>query len=286
MLGQAIESVLSQSWRDLELIVVDDDPEGSAEPVVTSFDDERLSYVANDHERGGAGTRNAGIHRSRGTWVAFLDDDDVWLPEKLARQASLIRSSDGDLGLVYSGSAIYDFERHEVVSERHCEKAGRLAHDLLARNWIGGLFSVVIRRDLLLEVGGLDERFPALQDLDLFVRVARHCTVDYVDEPLVLVRKDNGDRITRNARKKLCASLLFNEKYRSEIEADPRLRHRAAARLFTYGVAARDIPAVVRSLPWMAAGIVVDPPGIRQAVARLLRQLRYERSKRSKATGA
>jgi hypothetical protein len=184
---------------------------------------------------------------------------------------------------VYSGSAIYDFERGEIVSRRRCERSGWLSRDLLERNWLGGFFSIVIRRDLLLTVGGLDERFPALQDLDLLVRVARLAKVDYVDETLVFVRKGNADRITRDPRKKLVACRLFQSKYRKELSAHPRLMHRSAANNFTFGLAAGDMRAVLANLPWTFAGVFIDWGSLREVGSRLRRQWQYDRDKRRSA---
>jgi glycosyltransferase involved in cell wall biosynthesis len=273
MLRQAVDSVLGQTFTDFELIVVDDDSRGSAWAALEDVQDHRLSYVLNDRGRGGAGTRNAGIFRASGEWVAFLDDDDVWLPEKLAAQHREIVGSGDELALVYTCYAVYDFDKEKVVSVRRGRKQGSIGRDLLYTNHVGGLFSVVIRTDVLHEVGGLDERFPALQDADLYVRVAERGKVSYVDETLVWVRKDHSDRITRNARSKLQGSVLFWNKYRSRISQDPRLMHRAAARVFTFALASGNVPALLRALPWTLAGLLIDPGNIRTVLARLLKLL-------------
>lgn len=283
LLREAIDSVLAQTCGDFELIVVDDDPALSAREALAGIVDHRVRYVENDHRRGGAGTRNAGIERATGKWVAFLDDDDVWLPEKLARQLEKIEAGDEELGIVYTGSAVFDFDKREIVSRRRWVKEGWISRDLLLRNWVGGFFSVVIRRDLLVAVGGLDERFPALQDVDLFVRVARRAKVAFVDETLVLVRKDHDDRITSDPRKKLEASQLFLRKYRVEIRGDPRLRHRAAARIFTYAAASGDLGALFRSLPWTMTGLIVDPGNIREVSSRLLRFYKQNRGRKRRS---
>jgi glycosyltransferase involved in cell wall biosynthesis len=275
MLGEAVASILAQTFDDFELIVVDDDPAGSAELALANLADPRLEYVRNDRGRGGAGTRNAGIFRARGAWVAFLDDDDVWLPDKLARQHRKIVESGPDLGMVYTGYAVYDFERRRVIAERRCRSEGTSARKLLYRNYIGGLFSVAIRTDVLKAIGGLDERFPALQDLELFVRVASNAEVAFVDETLVLARKDHEERITRNASGKLRGSQLFWSKFRSEISRDPRLMHRAASRVFTFALAARDFPALLGSLPWMLAGVLFAPGNVLGVARKVAGRLVY-----------
>lgn len=276
LLRQALRSVVDQTFDDFEIVVVDDDPGCSARPVVHSFDDSRVHYLPNDRTRGGAGTRNAGIFRARGRWIAFLDDDDTWLPEKLERQHERLVVADDELGLHYTGYVHFDFERQEAMKVRLPSKKGWIAQDLLERNWIGGMFCVAIRADLLREIGGHDERFPAMQDAELFVRLARRARVDFIDQALVLVRKDNDDRITRSATRKLRGSILFNQKFKAEIDRVPRLRHQAASRVFTFALMTGDVPSLLRSLPWVLAGIVVAPGNLRAIGSRLRQQFRYQ----------
>lgn len=257
-LREALISVLAQTFTNFEVIVVDDDPKESAQAVVESLEDKRLYYYKNDRQKGGAGTRNAGIFRSKGEWVAFLDDDDLWLPEKLERQYQKIRSADSDVGLVYSGHTKFDPETYRTIDTFVPKHEGWLYQQLLYKNVIGGLYSVVIRRDILERVGGLDERFSALQDADLYVRVSALCKTTFVKEPLVQVRDSKLGRITTNYSSKLQGNQLFWEKFRSDISKDKRLMHRAASRVFMFAVAQGNLKALARSALWTLAGLVLD----------------------------
>lgn len=282
LLREAVESVLDQSFSDFELLVVDDDPGASGRAGLAGISDDRLRYMLNDRGHGGAGARNAGIQKASGRWTAFLDDDDVWLPEKLARQHQRVATDDEDLGLVYSGSAVFDFDRRSIVSERKCLKEGWLRNDLLFRNYVGGMSTVAIRTDVLRSIGGFDENFPALQDVDLFVRAAGQVRVGFVDETLALIRKEGSDRITRNLQRKLDGNLLFWRKYREEIEASPRLMHRTASRIFIFAVLTGDGRRLLQSLPWTLAGLFVDPRNLREVGAKLIREYRQLLSGQSK----
>ena len=91
MLARAIESVLNQTYSNLEIIVVDDASEGDIEAVVKSFDDERIKLIRHEHNQGGSAARNTGIWHSRGRYIAFLDDDDEWLSQKTERQLKDLR---------------------------------------------------------------------------------------------------------------------------------------------------------------------------------------------------
>lgn len=256
-LREAIQSVVSQTFADFELIVVDDSPEETARPVIESFADVRLSYVTNDHSSGGAGTRNAGIERARGTWVAFLDDDDLWLPQKLERQAEKIAGSDDQVALVYTGHTTFRQGSGRTFTFIP-SKEGWIHEDLLAWNVINGFYSVAVRRDVLAKLGGLDERFPAMQDAELYVRVAKEHKVAFVADPLVRVRDSEGGRITTNYTNKLRGSQLFWEKFQTDISKSFYLRHRAAARVFMFAFVKGDLRELLRSTPLTLAGLFLD----------------------------
>lgn len=273
LLAEALGSVLAQTFTDFELIVVDDAASESAERVVLATEDPRVHYSRNDRGGGGAGTRNAGVDRAKGEWVAFLDDDDLWLPDKLLRVASLIDSAPG-VGFVYTGH-----EKFGAASDQGSEVVvprvrGWVQDELLYKNHIGGMSVAVARRDLLTAVGGLDERFSSLQDLDLFVRLAGVAMFDFVPETLVRIRQAPGARISTDQAKKLAGALLFAEKYDHLIRQSPKLRHRTAARTFNFALAAGDSQVMARSAPWTFLGLVFDPGDLGYVAMFLARGLR------------
>lgn len=273
-LEEAIRSVLGQTDGELELLVVDDDPAESAARVVARFDDGRLTYLRNDRSPGGSGARNAGAFRGRGRWIAFLDDDDAWEPEKLARQRRRIEEGGPELGLVYTGHVKVETESGRIVSHFRPTHEGRLRRELLYRNLLGGLYSVAVRRDVFLEVGGLDESFPAMQDMEFYVRVAERAEIGCVPDPLVRVRVDGGPRISTDWRKKEQGARLFQAKFREDLRRDPVLRHRAASRVFQFAAAAGDAPTLLRATPWTLAGLWLDPanlPRVARAIYRARR---------------
>lgn len=291
LLLQALESVTAQTFFDYEVIVIDDDPEQSAKDSVESAASERpdvqFSYFQNDQARGGSGARNAGLARARGTWVAFLDDDDTWLPSKLAAIHAVIQTSpDAHLTLVYSGNTKYDFGSGRVVSTSRPRVRGHVLNRVLYENCVGGMSVVVARRDVLQSIGGLDERFMALQDMELYVRLAERGTFDFVEEPLVRIRSSNRDRITVNPVKKLQGSQLFAQKYSALLRRSGRLRHRAASRTFVFAFAAQDYAAALKSAPWTAAGIVVDPSNLLYVFKSLARQVKSRRVRQNHAIPA
>jgi len=258
-LKEAVESVLAQTFTDFELIIVDDHSEDDTKQVVQSIPDGRIKYILNDHAPGGAGARNAGIFRAKGEWVAFLDDDDLWLPKKLVLQRKKIQELDASVGLIYTGYARYDSQSRKEISVHIPRKEGWLRDELLEKNYIGPFSSVVVRTPLLKELGGLDENFPASQDYDLYFRIASSKKISFVGEKLVIFRQDSPHRITGNLRKKFIARSLFWDKHSDSIN-NPRLKHIVASRSFLAAMLLRKWKFLPRFLPWTIAGLFLDLP--------------------------
>lgn len=279
LLPQALASVAAQTFTDYAVIVVDDDPSASAGGVVLAFSQRNpeiaVDYYLNDHAIGGAGTRNAGLQRATGEWIAFLDDDDTWLPDKLARVNDLITAADDpDLALVYTGNVKFDFEEQVETQANQPRFRGNLLQQVLYENVIGGMSVVVARRSVLQEIGGHDERFESLQDMELYVRVAERGTFDFVAQPLVRIRASGRVRITYDPGKKLQGAKLFEQKYANLLNRSPRLRHRAASRTFIFALAANDYLQAVKSIPWTVAGLLVDPTNLTYVFKALVRQVK------------
>jgi glycosyltransferase involved in cell wall biosynthesis len=182
----ALASVLNQSFKDFEVLVVDDASDDNTPAIVHGLRDPRVRYIRHGFQRGGAGARNTGILSSQGEYVAFLDDDDEWLPEKLCKQMDLISASGSRVGCVYTGYLLVDRATGGVRGVKIPEKRGDLAKDLLINNCLGaGGSSVLLRRDCLRQTGTFDEQLPSFQDYDLWIRLSKRFEFDYVPEPLV-----------------------------------------------------------------------------------------------------
>jgi glycosyltransferase involved in cell wall biosynthesis len=184
-LPRAIDSVLKQSFQDFELVVVDDASTDATAQVRDKFHDIRIHWLRHDRPRGGAAARNTGIIHSRGEYVAFLDDDDEWYPDKLARQMEVMLGSEPQVGAVYTGYVIVDSTRGVVRGRMVPTRRGNLHNKLLESNPIGGTSSVLLKRSSLEKVGLFDESLPSFQDYDLWIRISRDFQFDYVQEPLL-----------------------------------------------------------------------------------------------------
>jgi glycosyltransferase involved in cell wall biosynthesis len=225
VLPRAIDSVLVQTDSDLEVLVVDDHSSDDTRRVVAAYTDPRVCYIEQDAgTRGVAAARNLGLRKASGEFVAFLDDDDEWFPEKLARQIPLFDSG-GRIGIVYSGAVnVYSEQRSAV---RIAEHRGELYREMLVRNRIHGLSGVVIRRNIIREVGFFDETLPAIEDYDYWLRICRRHDVDCVSEPLIRYYDQRDEKAThlgdmerrsRKVRDNMVARRQFFRKHGAEMK--------------------------------------------------------------------
>jgi glycosyltransferase involved in cell wall biosynthesis len=190
-LSEAIESVLSQSYPEVELLVVDDGSTDDSLAVLDRYQD-RISSVRQPN-RGVAAARNRGIAESRGELVAFLDADDVWLPEKLALQVDLLERSPG-VGMVCCELRLVDSSGRSLGTTES-DLTGSVLEELALLRGAGvpGAGSTaLIRRDVLDRVGLFDEQLSTSADWDLCRRIACHSRIGIVREALVLYRQHDG----------------------------------------------------------------------------------------------
>lgn len=163
-----LRAALLQTDVDLEVIVVDDGSTDETRDRLMSIPDPRLRTLRHESPRGVSAARNTGIGAGRGRWIALLDDDDIWAPTKLRRQLDAAQSA--QRALVYSGVVVVDSKLdvlHTTVP------TATSADDLRARNTIpAGSSNVVVRSNLLRNVGGFDERLSYCADWDLWIRLA------------------------------------------------------------------------------------------------------------------
>jgi glycosyltransferase involved in cell wall biosynthesis len=216
LLGRSIQSVLGQTYRDFELIVVDDGSTDGTVEVVGGFRDRRIRYVPLARNTGAGAARNVGIRMARGKLLAFQDSDDEWLPSKLAKQMSAFEHGPVRLGMVYSdmerifsdGTAVY-FAAPSVSSDRLINPAIRFYQ---VSNL--GVQSTVIKRECLEAVGCFNEDLPAFEDLEMFIRLSRRCDFQRLPEPLVKYYDTQGiskDVYARWVSRKIMLKLYYRE---------------------------------------------------------------------------
>ena len=171
MLRRALASVLAQDHDDLEVVVVDDRSTDATPAVVAAIGDPRVRYVREPRRRGQAGARNRGIRCARGCYVAFLDDDDEWLPGALAARVDALDRAPPGTDLAYGWRHVVGPDGRVLRSDRRTLD-GPLREPALALRMPGPPSVWLVRAAAVRAVGGFDESLPLAVDLDFVVRLA------------------------------------------------------------------------------------------------------------------
>ena len=192
--GEAVASVLGQTYRDFELLVVDDgSTDATLEALAPFFP--QIKLLRRRERRGVSAARNLGAQAARGEWLAFLDSDDLWLPEKLARQTAFLEASP-DLLLCQTEEVWMRHGKRVNPPQTHVKEGGDIFLRSLERCLVSPS-AVMVKRRLLLEMGGFDETLPAGEDYDLWLRLCWRYPVGLLPEPLVIKRGGHADQLSR-----------------------------------------------------------------------------------------
>ncbi len=222
-LDRAITSVLNQSYSDFELIIVDDASKDNTEEIVKGFNDERIIYIKNPKNLGGAGARNVGIKRAVADFIAFQDSDDEWHPEKLKTQMAVFEKAEPDVAVVYTAFIRKVGDQEFIVPPPNVKKTeGNIYKELLYHINFIGTPTAVVRKKAIEKVGYFDERFPRLQDWDFFLRLAKKYKFKFIKKPL-LTAYDVPGNISSNTDALIKALRLLLGKHYEEIRKDRKI---------------------------------------------------------------
>lgn len=246
-LERAVRSVAEQTYRNVEAVVVDEnDPESDGRDATRNVVDRlrdriAITYLDERTPSWVCRARNEGVDAARGTYVAFLDDDDWWRPEKITRQVAIIEaagspvnggapdraaadaSARGEIGLVYTGLEVVDADG-SVLKNRILTGAVPTIGDLLRENVIGTPSSVLMPKDLFLDIGGFDPVLPTRHDLDLYIRVAQRKAIAVVPDPLTVYLNAQMNAMSKDFDKKIAGRELVYRKYEHYYRDNARLR--------------------------------------------------------------
>jgi len=216
LLKKAINSVLLQTERDFELIIVDDASTDGTPEFLKQFvkTDARIKIIINTVALGGSGARNTGISASRGKWVAFLDDDDEWFKNKLSLQLETINLTPSAVACSCNYEHHYPFGFVKKYVLPHKITLNKLYYG----NVLGGASMCLCLRNTLLAIGGFDTQLKSGQDWDLWVRLRAQGEVVICSKPLVRYVDHKGLRISNNMRSQYLGSRNFYFKYRDKMD--------------------------------------------------------------------
>lgn len=229
-LRQAIQSVLDQTIKPHEVIVVDDGSTDDSKEIARSFGDSIIAIEQNN--AGVAAARNKGSEIATGDLLAFLDSDDYWHPEKLEKQLQKF-SSDPEIGFVHCGSTYVD-ENGVFIKDYVVGEEGWVADELLKFEPVVVANTLVIKRELFTKVGGFDtnrELHPS-EDWDLCYRLSRICRLGFVREPLLYYRQHGTGGHTNIERMERAMMIAFEKAFQDPAKEVQRFRRQAYANLY------------------------------------------------------
>lgn len=202
----AIESVLAQSYKNIEIIVVDDNGDNNdyrenTQKIMNYYEvDSRIKYIKHKTNKKIGAARNTGILNSKSQYIAFFDDDDIWYENKIECQMDLFYR-DSEVGLVYCSVNVYDDKQQKIISTINAKCKGYIKDKILYSNFIPTTSSIIVKKEWLLKVDNFDEQLYTLQDWDLYIKLSSGCKFDYCKQPLMSFvhhDSDEGERITKN----------------------------------------------------------------------------------------
>jgi glycosyltransferase involved in cell wall biosynthesis len=232
LLRQALDSVFAQTYRQYEVLVVDD---GSTEDIATGVRDHACApRVLRQFNQGPASARNRGIEAATGEWIAFLDSDDLWLPAKLERFVEAIRKP-GAPPIWYGPMTPISSTGEPVTGRTKPCVAGDVTQALFCNSFIH-VPTVVCRREVLQEAGGFDERLPVCEDYDLWLRISLKHPFGLIEETLAKRRLHDGrlskSRMSRNLSVKAEMLRRFYAQPAAKMKIDAAAATRRLAKVY------------------------------------------------------
>lgn len=239
LLPRAIDSVINQTYENIEIVVIDDGSTDETPAVIAEYQKEHsITVIRNEESVGACRARNQGIERAQGEFVAGLDDDDEWHPKRISE---LIKNYDDSFACITSNDKMVSQNR----SVEWHKKSKITLDDLLYSNQVGN--QVLVKKERLVQVGGFDESLEAAQDYDLWIRLCeKFGPIKVIQKPLQKIYRDRStDRIS-NPTSQLQGYLSVYQKHKSSMNREQRKYH-----LYNIRLAQRKITSIFELLGWV-----------------------------------
>lgn len=218
-LQRAIDSVLNQTYKDIEFIIIDDGSTDNTEQIVNSYKDNRIRYKRLEQNSFYCYAANYGLKYCKGEYVAFMNSDDVWLPDKLEKQINFVENNKS-YGACFTGVTLIDSEGNELsheeddlneVFQRNFSSQKECMQILMKQGNFLCHPSALVRTEVLNQVGGFNLMYCQLADYDLWIRIVTEYPIYVIEEPLIKFRWDmkSKDQISGVEREK--SIRVFNE---------------------------------------------------------------------------
>lgn len=225
IIGRTIDNILQQTYRDIEIIIVDDGSTDNIDGVMSKIKDDRVRFIKSKQNKGACHARNMGVAAARGEYIAFQDSDDLWNNEKISHQLDYLTSTGADI-CICRMDQIYENGEHKDFHGKSFNQAAITLENELGKNFIST--QLIFGRKPCFTEETFDEKFPRFQDWDLGIRLVKRYKVVFLNEVLV-ERYLQKNSISNDSRKGYEAGRLLLNKYREEYSLHPRAKARFLA---------------------------------------------------------
>lgn len=211
-LPKDMQSVLNQTYRDWEMIIVDDGSIDKTEEVVKGYKESRIRYITHKYNLGLSAARNTGIKNSRGKYIAFLDSDDEWFPEKISCQMNIFQKEDSKCGVVCTGG--YKIKGNQIMSKKSVPINLDSFYEKFLFENITWTSNVLVKKECFKKAGLFDENLESCEDWDMWIRIAKYYKFIFLETTLVKY-VIHSDQLSENLLAKINArkKILFKYKY-------------------------------------------------------------------------
>ena len=218
-ISYCLDSVFAQTYKDLEVIVVDDCSTDNTVSIVRSHPDPRVRCVVLEKHAGAQGARNRGIHEAKANWIAFHDSDDEWLPDKLQKQVYVLANANYDPWSFVYCNAFYSDKTKGIKSIRLLPVVeGENQYSTLLQSPAPLFPTMLTSKKALEKIGYLDEQVPSFQEWDTSIRLAKYCKITHLQEPLMVYHVGNDDAISGSKTKHVEGWYYIISKYENDIK--------------------------------------------------------------------
>ena len=276
LLPRAVNSVLSQTYDDYEIIIVDDHSSDNTQDVIAKFTDQRIRPIRHERNTGQSASINTGIANAMGEYIAFLDDDDEWLPNKLEGQVAVFQSSASDVGLVYGWMDRIEDSTGRLIPSYRNTIEGDIFEYSLALNIPGPTIVLLVRSSVVREIGGIDARLSRYNDADFICRVAQRYKVAVLPEVVARAHFDHEhEQMGNNTPRYLTDAASFLRmhmvRFSTELDERPKILATLLRRLASVEMMRGNRRAALSAL---AHAFRLDPVGVTGAILRNFRLVR------------
>jgi glycosyltransferase involved in cell wall biosynthesis len=259
---ETVNSALSKSFSDFELIIIDDGSDDATPALLDAMSDPRMA-IRRYPNAGLASSRNRGLSLAKGDLIAFLDADDLWLPEKLKLQVAALESRP-EAALAFGWTDYIDERGRFIHAGQHAVPGDDLLNQLMVNNFIETGSNPLLRREAFHQCGNFDEALPAAEDWDLWLRVAARFPFVLVPQTLVLYRVHPGSMSSFDVIRQERCSLEVIARSFARAGAGAKLMRRSHANLYRYLTYRALTPPLSRGMAWIAlrfwaASVKSDP---------------------------